>query len=132
MPLLDLDFASVPDKVLPVEQGEYQFIVTKCDFAEAKGKQLDRYAVTLKVKDGPMKDRTIFDNFPIEYLRDPTHMSTIRFKHLTRSAGFPPTLTQFNTDELVNKECRGLVIHKNGKDEAGNIETYANIKDYVY
>ncbi len=128
---LNFNLAEVPDRVPPMPAGEYYGTIDAVEFNEAKGKRNAGYNVAVKISEGEQVGRKLSDFFDASDLGDTKSMASVRFRKLLASAGITSG-TEFNTDELKGKSLHFTVKQSNGKDQAGNAVTYANIDQYIF
>jgi hypothetical protein len=128
---LNFNAADIPDKVAPVDPGEYDCTVDSVVLADAKGERKQSYDFAFTVQEGPNKGRKLFDGFPPEFLVDPNGSAAVRLGHLIKSAGIKPTGSEIDFDEFVGKTVRLTVTHRTYTKD-GVMQTAANVKDYIF
>ena len=129
---LNFNMSDVPDRVPPLDAGEYFGSIDSCDYQDPKGKRGAGYNLSVKITEGPHAGRKISDFFDADDLKDTKSMSSVRFRHMLLSAGISGTAAEIDTDDLKGKSLHFTVKQSNGTDASGSAVTYANIGQYIY
>lgn len=132
MAVIKKNMADVPDEIPPLDAGIYVFKVVKeelvtLDDNDKYNPGKDQLQIQLQVNSEghPMHGRMQFDRITLG-----TDQGDVAFKRLIKSCGLIPG-ANFDTADLVDKNCRAEVVNRAGKGEnAGKM--YANIKQYIF
>jgi len=128
MPLLDIDFTTVPNEIQPIPEGLHVFEVASVpDIKPAKSGKGDNFVVSLKLKDCPgFEGRIIIHSI---FLND---IGKTTAKRVALAAGLNPGKDGFRTEELVGRTLKAEVVKDfyipEGKTEK---EETRRIKEYV-
>ena len=128
MPKLEMDYDSVPEKEVPIDQGTHIMRVRDIPVLEAfvdrNGKKQQRLIVQMEVHDpdSPMNGRKIRDSI----LRS---MET-KLKRLAMSAGIPTDSEGYDPDDLYDQHVRVVVRHRTWNDD-GEERISADVRDYL-
>jgi len=127
MSTLDVDFNDVPDSIPPIAPGEYEVEVVGVpewkDDKKLTGKNL---VVVLRIVDeGQFKGRMLTD-----YISNKIDSWKVRVKRLILAAGFKPGMG-FDLTELAGRKVRVTVTARTYKDDSGQEQQSANLKDYI-
>jgi hypothetical protein len=124
MPVLPIDFDTVPDRLPPIEPGIYVLNVEgEPSLEENKDKTGINFVVKYKIADdGSMHNRMLTDFININ-----TDLGQVRLRSLAKAAGV--LQKNIGTTDFVGRSVRAEVVQNAGKGaNTGNI--YANIREY--
>lgn len=124
-PLLDVNFADVPDEFLPVEPGRYTLEIREAPSQEpTRDGKSQKLVVSFVVVDTPKyENRTLQDHISLKMLT--------RIKRLFMSAGITPGAEGVRTEDLVGKRVTATIGTRTYKDDSGEERETSRIIDYV-
>ena len=124
-PLLDVNFADVPDEFLPVEPGRYTLEIREAPAQEpTRDGKSQKLVVSFVVVDTPKyENRTLQDHISLKMLT--------RIKRLFMSAGITPGAEGVRTEDLVGKRVTATIGTRTYKDESGEERETSRIIDYM-
>ena len=127
-PLLNFNFEDVPDEIKPINPGTYELEVAQVPtITPAKSGNGENLTVTYRVtSEGPFHGRSIKDFI---YLNE---MGLIKVKQLAVAAGMKLSASGLNTEELLGRKVKALVVNRNyNEEESGETRTRANVSRYL-
>jgi hypothetical protein len=128
MPVLNIPLNDVPDEILPLEEGDYSFVILEApEIKRAKSDKGDNLVVKVVVDAGEGKKRTITDSI---YL--PTEFGQVAVRRLIKSCGLEPT-NNFNTADLVGQSGKAhITIRAFQPSEGAELVKMNQVKTYLF
>jgi hypothetical protein len=135
--LIEADFSAVPDVVLPITPGIYDFQVIEVTTKQPKNPETKGTNVIVKLvvhSDGPNKGRFITDYIFVS--RDPNqsveerNRGLVPLKRLALAAGIPLTNNGLNVMDIQGKIVKAQVNPNVYKDASGVTKESTNIGKY--
>lgn len=125
MAFIDIDFDSVPTKFEQVPAGVYVCTVEKAEKKATKDGSGQKVEVEMKIADGPMTGRTIFDHIGLKGGKP------INLKRLIMSAGLVAG-SGFDLNDLVGKTVKVRTKTATYTDkESGEVKETTRLADYL-
>ena len=118
MSLIEIDFDSTPDKILPLAIGERTLIIKDVK-TEPDPNNSDQTVVIAEMQvnepDSDEHERRTWDRFYLQYAP-----ARVKFKQLCKSAGYVTEGKGVDPSELIECAVKALVKTRHYKDEDGN------------
>ena len=126
MPHLDTNFGDVPDEFEQIPPGTYLLEVKAAPqiMPTNDGKSTKMVVEFAVVEDPKLNGRNLQDHISMKMLT--------RIKRVFLAAGLKPGAAGIDTEELVGRRVKAIVIHNTYRDkDSGEERESARIKDYV-
>jgi hypothetical protein len=127
MAFINVNFNDVPDDFKTLEAGEYNLEISSCEIQPTKSGSSQNLVVDFKVADGEFAGRKMKEWF---YLGN--EMGLIKVKKFLVACGCVPGPEGINTEELLGKICKAVIVERNYKDDiTGEDKKSSEIKSFL-
>ena len=130
MSMIEIDFDSTPDKMLPLAVGERTLIIKDVK-TEPNPSNPDENITTVELQvnepNSNEHERRTWDRFNFKYAP-----ARVKFKQLCKSAGYNTTGQGIDSSELIECAVKALVKTRHYKDDDGKTVETTQIHSYIW